>query len=387
MSTAGSIKRDDSGKWFFVVDTAGHDGKRKQLKRRGFETKKAAQAELTALLETVQRGTFVRPTKMNVSEYMRAWLDGLPGAGRRPSTVASYRMNVEHNMIPLIGAVELQLLTPVDLDGLYSKLLATGVTKANGTSRPLSMRTVRYVHTIARKALGDAERKGLVARNVARLSTPPSSSSTRAPEMKIWQPAQLRSFLAGIQESAYYPMLRTASMSGLRRGELCGLRWEDVDLDAGTVSIRHSVTSIGGKVVAGDVKTKRSRRVLDVDAATVSVLRSWRTAQLEQRLLMGSGWQQTGLVFTVPTGDGWRPDTVSHAFDRLVALSGLPRIRLHDLRHTHASHLLAAGVNVKVVSERLGHASVAFTLDTYAHTMPGQQANAAAAVAAMVDAG
>jgi integrase len=136
---------------------------------------------------------------------------------------------------------------------------------------------------------------------------------------------------------------------------------------------------------AGDVKTKRSRRVLDVDPTTMAVVKRWRKQQREYRLLMGAGWRDTGLVFTDPTGVGWHPDTVSQAFDRLVTSSPLPRIRLHDLRHSHATHLLAAGVNVKVISERLGHASVSFTLDTYAHVMPGQQADAAAAVSALVD--
>jgi integrase len=157
-------------------------------------------------------------------------------------------------------------------------------------------------------------------------------------------------------------------------------------MSSGVISVRRAVVVVDGKAVAGEVKTKRSRRVLDIDPATMAVLRRWRVTQLEHRMLMGAGWRDTGLVFTDPTGEGWHPTTITQAFTRLVASSKLPRIRLHDARHSHASHLLAAGVNVKVVSERLGHASVAFTLDTYAHVMPGQQADAAAAVAALVDA-
>jgi integrase len=178
----------------------------------------------------------------------------------------------------------------------------------------------------------------------------------------------------------------------MRRGELVALRWADVDIDKATVAVTRSTTSVQGKVVTGDVKTKRSRRVIDVDAATVAMLRRWRNHQREDRMMMGAGWHGVGNVFTMPAGEAWHPDTVSQAFDRLVAAhrealgnNAPTRIRFHDLRHTHASHLLAAGVNVKVVSERLGHASVAFTLDAYAHLMPGQQAFAAAAVAALVD--
>ncbi len=215
--------------------------------------------------------------------------------------------------------------------------------------------------------------------------------------MAFWTPAQLHTFLAGIEGHDHYPLLRTAAMSGLRRGELCGLRWTDVDLDVGTVTVRQSITVVRGRMTTGDVKTKRSRRVIDLDPTTLAVLRAWRKTQTEHHLLMGAGWSNSGLVFTMPTGQGWNPQTVSQAFERLVTPQRqaskseleqrLPNIRFHDLRHSHASHLLAAGVNVKVVSERLGHASVAFTLDTYAHVMPGQQASAAAAVSALVDVG
>ena len=368
-----------------MVDTNGADGKRKQLRRRGFQTKAKAQTELTKVLGDMQRGSFVKPSRTKVADYLNEWIAGLPASGRRPSTIASYAANVRVNVLPTLGGVELQSLTALQLDALYSSLLARG----------LSMRSVRYVHTIIGKALADAERKGIVARNVARLATPPAASATRAPDMQFWTPAQLRAFLSGIEGHHHYPILRLAAMTGMRRGELCGLRWGDVDLDAGTISVQKSTVAIAGKVVAGDVKTKRSRRVLDIDAATTAALRRWRTTQLEQRMLMGAGWSDTGLVFTDPTGAGWKPDTVSQAFDRLVTPAKKatraeiearpPRIRFHDLRHTHATHLLAAGVNIKVASERLGHASVAFTLDVYAHVMPGQQADAAAAVAALVD--
>lgn len=385
MSTQGSIKRDNSGSWCFVVDVVVVDGKRKQMFRRGFATKKGAQDELTRLLGEMKKGTFVRSTKKTVKDYFTAWLDGLPASGRRPSTIEGYRHQIEHNVIPTLGSIELHALDALALDALYSRLLGRG----------LSMSSVRKVHTIVGKALSDAERKGVVARNVARLATPPASAASKAPEMKFWTPPQLRTFLAGIVDHHHYPLLRLAALGGLRRAELCGLRWSDVDLDAGTVSVRQSIVVVKGKPVVGDVKTKRSRRVVDLDGPTVSALKAWRKTQLEQRMLMGAGWANTGLMFTMPTGDGWHPDTVSQAFERLVTPARKmtpedveqrpPRIRFHDLRHTHASHLLAAGVNIKVVSERLGHASVAFTLDTYAHVMPGQQAGAAAAVSALVD--
>ena len=164
-----------------------------------------------------------------------------------------------------------------------------------------------------------------------------------------------------------------------------GLRWNDTDLDTGRLSIRHQITTAGEHVIEADVKTNRARRVIDIDDQTISRLRAHRTEQLQLRLAVGSGWKNNDLVFCQPDGRPLHPNTVSQAFDRLVARSHLPRIRFHDLRHGHASQLLAAGVNAKVVSERLGHASVAFTLDTYAHVMPGQQRDAAIAAAALID--
>jgi len=377
MSRAGSVKRDASGAWCFVVDVPTGDGSRKQLRRRGFATKRAAQEALTDVLASAQRGTYVASSRVTVAGYFGTWLDSLPAAGRRPSTVASYRQKVESHLLPALGAVELQGLTATHLDGLYSDLLCSG----------LSARSVRFLHAIVSKALSDAERKGAVQRNVARLADPPSHTAARAPEQSVWSPSELATFLRLTADHHHGAMFRIVGMTGLRRGELCGLAWSNVDLDNATLSIRQTITSVGHRPVLGSVKTNRSRRVLDIDAATVAVLRRHRTAQLEQRMLMGAGYVDRDLVFCRPDGAPWQPESVSQAFDRAVARADLPRIRLHDLRHSHASHLLAAGVNVKIVSERLGHGSVSFTLDVYAHVMPGQQAGAVAAVAALVDGG
>ncbi len=249
----------------------------------------------------------------------------------------------------------------------------------------MSARTVRYVATLVGRSLGDAERQGLVMANVARRATPPSASSARAPEQQVWSPAHVGRFLDALDGSEWHAPLHVAAMTGMRRGEICGLEWGDVDLDGGVIQVRHTITAMAGKLIAGPAKTKRSRRRLDLDPGTVAVLRSWRRRQLEHRLAMGAGWPEGDLVFTYADGTGIHPDVLTAAFRRLSApVEGLPRIRLHDLRHSRATALLAAGVNVRVVADRLGHASVAFTLDTYGHSLPGQQLDAANAVAALV---
>jgi integrase len=320
-----------------------------------------------------------------VRKYLTAWLDSLERSGLRANTIASYRRVITHHVVPYLGSRPLQSLTALDLDRLYSELLRDGArvdTKPGG----LSPRSVRYAHTLISKALSEAERKGIVPRNVARAATPPSASSARAREMSTWTPTELDAFLESMAPHPLFPILRLAAMTGMRRGELCGLRWSDLDLDRGILSVARTVTTKSYDLIVNSPKTPRSRRTIDLDAKTIGILQAWRKVQVTQQLQAGPSWADgDGYVFTRSDGALLHPNTVGKVFDSGVLAAGLPRIRLHDLRHTHATLLLAAGENAKIVSERLGHSSVAFTLDRYAHVMPGQQANAAAAVAALVD--
>lgn len=383
MSRARSIKRDESGAWMFVVDLTPPGGTRKQVRRRGYRTKAEAQEGLDVVKGQAKAGTYVEPSRDRVGAYLLRWVDTLPAAGRKPSTVDSYRQYVTRYLVGTpVGDTALQSLGALQLDELFAAMLGRG----------LSARTVRYLHAIVGKALGDAERKGLVVRNVTRLADPPTSKATRAPEHTIWTPVELRSFLDHVNGHRHDTVVWLAALTGLRRGELCGLRWTDIDLDVGTLRVRQAVSvtqpTVAGKrtteLHVGDAKTARSRRTVDLDAGTVTRLRDHRWAMLEERLKMGAGFTDAGFVFCRPDGSAWNPDTISQAFDRLVASSDLPRVRFHDLRHGHASHMLAAGVNPKVVSDRLGHASVSFTLDVYAHVMPGQQRDAADLVADLI---
>jgi integrase len=381
VSRTGSIKRSGST-WGFVLDIGRSNGRRQQVRKRGFRTRKDAQTALNDALAELQHGTYVRPRRIMLESYLDDWFASLAIAGRRPTTIAGYRRLIRVHVNPALGDLELQQITAVDVDRFYAQLAAAGSPGGRGA---LSKSSIRKAHVLIGKALGDAERKGLLQRNVARLASPPSASSARAPEMKVWTPEQLRTFLDFVATDSHGSMLRLAALTGLRRAELCGLRWQDLDLNSARLVVRQAITTVDHEPTVGDVKSTRSRRVIDLDPVTVSVLRAQRKHQLEERLLGGSEWVDSGLVFTMPDGRGWHPDVITRAFARLVERSGLPRIRLHDLRHSHATHLLAAGTNVRVTSERLGHASVAFTLDVYGHVLPGQQADAAAAVAALVD--
>lgn len=381
-------------KWFYVVDLAAPGQPRRQVKKRGFATKEDAENALAVLLGEVRDGTRVEPSKQTFGGFMQQWLDALPTSGRRESTIFSYRQVITGNVLKQpIAQVPLQALTPIDLDQLYAHLITAGGRKGDG----LGLRSVRLVHTIISKALSDAKRKGAIKSNPALDASAPSAKSTKAPEFSVWTPAELRTFLlladgsiaapgqtTKLRPSPHAMLFRLGGMTGMRRGELCGLRWIDVDLDQATVKVRHTLMVVGGKVVEGIPKTENGRRTIDLDEVTVAALRAHRKVQLEQRMLMGAGYTDHGYVFAQVDGRPYFPNGISEVFDRLVKRSGLPRIRLHDLRHTHATHLLAAGVNVKVVSERLGHSSASMTLDVYSHVLAGQQAQAAAAVAALV---
>jgi integrase len=242
------------------------------------------------------------------------------------------------------------------------------------------------VHAVLNKLRHDAERKGLVARSVARLANAPSLTTARSkgPEMHVWTPPELSAFLRSIEGNRNEALFRLLAMTGMRRSEAVGLRWSDVDLRAGALTVAQAATVVDGEEVVDVPKTRRSRRTIDLDPDTVALLELHQREQRELLLRLGATAPIGDRVFTNEIGDPIRPSSVGQAFGRLVASADVPRIRLHDLRHTHASHLLMAEVNVKVVSERLGHASVSFTLDTYGHVMPGQQAQAAAAAASFL---
>ncbi|WP_460819368.1 tyrosine-type recombinase/integrase [Nocardioides korecus] len=384
------IRKEASGRYVVVLDTAAPGESRRQTKRR-FTTYREARAWLTDARQQVNDHRFVPSQRITVGEWLEQWLNGLRLA---PSTVASYRKNVRLHLAPRIGSVPLQQLTGSQLSALYRELETSG--RRDHRSGGLSPRTVRYVHTILKAALREAIDQGLRIDNPADRAKPPSVSAARAPEMLVWDAGHLAAFLGWARstervDAASWHLL---AFTGMRRGELLALRWRDLDLDAHRLSIRRSVGVIrvedqGKQLVEGPTKGKRAR-VVDLDAGTTRVLRRWRTVRAQHQLQFVG---EDALIFG-RLEDPWRhqhPERYSARFVEAQAKfrassdSTVPRpIHLHDLRHTHASLLLKAGVPVKVVSERLGHATVMITLETYAHVLPGMQAEAAAAFASAV---
>jgi integrase len=335
----------------------GPDGKRIRKWHPGYPNEKAAERARVELLAALGRGTYVEPSKRAVGPFLREdWLPGLR-AQVRPSTWAEHRSKVEVHLVPAIGGVLLQRLNPGHLNTLYADLLERG----------LSARTVLHVHATIRRALADATRWGLVPRNVALLASPPRPNQ---PELQVWTAADLRSFLAFVKGDRLYALWLLAASTGMRRGEVLGLQWPDVDLGRARVAVRRSLVTVGHRVVVSEPKTAKGRRSVALDPATVAGLKALRKHQTAERLAWGPAWTDSGLVFTRGDGRPLHPREVTRAFTRHVLAAGLPVIRLHDLRHTHATLALAAGVHPKVVQERLGHANIAITLDTYSHAVP-----------------
>ena len=366
--------------WTLVYDAPAGDGRRRQVATGGFKTKREAEAALTDTLQRLQTGNFVEASKLTLAGFLDRWLDSTR-ASVRPSTLEGYRVLVEAHIKPRLGSTPLQKLTPAQLNGFYADLLESG--RCNGRGG-LSARTVRYCHATIRKALGDGLKwGGLVSRNVAVAATPPKQRA--APPLRVWTVDELRAFLRHTEGDYYFPPLFLAATSGMRRGEVLGLRWTDLDLAAGRIAVRQSLVAVKGELIFSAPKTAKGRRNVALDERTVAVLKAHRKRVLEDRMTLGRGTPDAeGLVFTAPDGAPVNPESFSDHFTRLVKAASLPLIRFHDLRHSHATLALQAGVHPKVVSERLGHSTVAFTLDVYSHAIPAMQEEAAERVAVLV---
>jgi integrase len=376
VSRGSIIKRGST--YSIVLDLGrGLDGRRVRRWHSGYRTKKDAERARTELLARLDQGTYVEPSRLTLATFLREqWLPGL-ATRVRATTLHSYRTNLERYVLPRVGQVMLQRLTPAHLNSLYGALQATG----GRDGGPLSARTVQAVHMTVRKALGDAARWGLVARNVAQLADPPSPKRA---DMRTWTAAQLRAFLEHVESERLAALWMLAASTGMRRGEVLGVRWVDVDLDLARIAVRQTLVLAGRQVVVSEPKTSRGRRSIALDPRTVAALRAWKAAQAAERLAWGPSWVDSGLVFTREDGTPIHPEWLSDAFEWRVRAAGLPRLRFHDLRHTHASLGLAAGVPVKVMSERLGHATSSFTADAYQHVTPALEEQAASTVARLV---
>jgi integrase len=373
----GIRKRGATYTWYVHVPDP-VTGKHRQISKGGFRRWKECQAALNEALTALRTGMFVEPSKRTVASFLTdEWLPTIQRSKRRPGTAANYRIHVEAHIVPALGTVELQRLSPAQLNGFYQHMLTTG--RRDG--EPMAPKTVRNIHAIIRRALKDAMRMGYVARNVAEAAEPPSAETA---ERSVWTPGQLRTFLEQVRDDRLYAAWMLFATTGMRRGEVAGLRDEDLDLDTGRVSPRRPRVVVDHAVHVSHPKTASGRRFLALDPSTVAALREHLARRDSERQLVGPAVQGSGLVFTWPDGRAIHPARFSEWFERHARRAGLPRIALHDVRHSYATAALKAGVPVKVISERLGHANVAIALDIYSHVIPGMDEQAASTVAGLI---
>jgi integrase len=356
-------RRGDS--WTAIVDLPADPttGKRRQ-KRVTARTKKEVELEVAKLIGKAQTG-FTDAGKVTVGEFLDNWLASV-GPSLRPSTVRRYRDVVRLHITSQIGSLRLSRLTPSDVQCLYANRLEGG----------LSSTSLHHVHAILHRALDQGVKWGLLARNVTDAVDPPRRQS---PAMQVWSATDAARVLATANGDALEALWHLALTTGMRRGELLGLRWSDIDLNAGTLSVRRTLSrGSTSRLENGEPKTVAGRRRVALPASSVERLRRRAIKQKELWLAVGPGYGDRDLVFATVNGTHIHPNTLSRAYRKLIERAGVPRIRFHDLRHTSATLLLANGEHPKVVQERLGHASISETLDRYSHVSADMQQRAAA---------
>ena len=354
---------------------------RRQQFHTGYASKREAEEELAKAIATLTSGTYTQPSKMLLADFLKdQWLPAIRPT-IRPTTFLSYQGHVERHLVPALGRLPLKQLTGAHINAFYAKLLSDS---ENPKKRTLSPSTVRRIHATLHRALKDAVRWNQIICSPADAADPPRAACGVDHEMKVWSPKELKTFLTKERKSRLYPLWLTLATTGMRRGEVLGLRWEDLDLLAGTISIRQTRVMTGCEPLLSTPKTRRGRRQVALDPATVAALRENGHRQRQERLARGAPGKESGFVFTKEDGEPYHPERVSKLFTQAAKRVGLPRIRLHDLRHTYATMALTAGVHPKIVSERLGHANIGITLDCYSHCLPALSEEAAYRVAALV---
>jgi integrase len=300
------------------------------------------------------------------------WLPAITTSVRK-TTLASYTSHVRHHLCPRLGNVLLSELEPSAINRFYAYLLSAGRRDGLGGLSPV---TVRRIHATLHRALRDAVKWGLLDTNPASRCDPPRARADDVAELHTWEPDEVRAFLEFTCGTRLAPLWHLLVMTGLRRGEALGLRWADIDLARKTLVVRQTVVTIGYEIHVSRPKSAKGRRVVALDDDCVRVLSAHRARHPNAN--------PDDFVFSLDDGSPLHPIKVSKAFKRLVRKSGLPKIRLHDLRHTHATMALQAGIHPKIVSERLGHSTIALTLDIYSHALQHMQHEAVEAIAKLI---
>lgn len=346
-------------------------GKRRQ-RSKSFKTKKEAEKALAEWLVEIERGTALEPTKLNTGDLLTQWFI-VHRVDLAPSSVALYETMLRRHILPGLGTVPLLKLAPQHLGAFYAEKRERG--KVNGTGG-LSSRSVRILHNIIHEALDWAVKQQILSRNIADAIAAPKFSYK---EKHVWTAEEARRLLDAASDHEWGPLFLVLLSTGVRRGECLGARWRDLDWQAGKLRIAQQVTSVKGQIVIGPPKTAKARRSVTLAPSCLAALKEHRTKQLEARL-GATDWHDHDLIFCTAYGKPIHPRNIGRTLDRLCQVAGVPRLSVHQTRHTHTTLLFQDGQNIKMISERLGHSSVGVTLEIYAHLAENAQDAAATAI-------
>lgn len=348
--------------WSFTVDIGkdARTGKRKQKTQSGFKTKKEAQAALAELVSNVDKGSYIEPTKRKFQDFAMEYLEKTYKNKVKASTYDRTYSIIFNQIIPWFGNIELKNMDQFIIHDFYDSKLKEG----------FSSSYIQRMHEMIRMLMKVAYKWKLIHEDVISLVEPPRLVKK---EMKVWTIQQVNEFLKHTKHSRYHPIFFLAAYTGMRKGEILGLSWDDINFDEMKLKINKTLYKIKGEYLLQEPKTTHSVRTIYLDDDVIRVLKKQKVKQNLERMKYGPVYKKHNMVFAQETGEYVYPSAVNMLFTRFLKQLELPYIRFHDLRHTHATILLQMGVNPKVVADRLGHSSVKITLDTYSHVLPSMQ--------------
>jgi integrase len=353
----GSIYQRSDGRWVAEITLEG--GKRKSFYGK---SRKEAADKLNRALQEQKQGKLATGPQQKLETYLNQWLEDVHKPTLRQSSYVKYRRLLDRHILPELGHIQVQRLTPQQVQAFYARKLHEG----------LSESVVSTMHRVLHNALDNAVKWNLVSRNVCDLVTPPHEKKRTVQLLTLQQAQHLLGVAQGHELEG---LLTVAVTTGMRHGELAALRWSDIDFGSGSVHVHRTVNRLGGYggFVESEPKTAKSNRTIVLPAFVLEKLKEHQIRQKESRLRAGAAWKDQDLVFCNRYGGFLNPDALLGRFYRLLEKAGLPRMRLHDLRHSAATILLGMGAHPKVVQELLGHSNISMTIDTYSHMLPSMQ--------------
>lgn len=363
MFSMGQIRKEGSS-WYFVAElgTDPLTGKRKRKKQRGFKTKRDAEKALALIEADVYKGTYFEPSSIAYKEHLLDWYKSKKNS-INIQTAGTYDSIIHHRILPSLGHESLSSLTPIHLQNYVNELNDEGLASA----------TIKKIYNIIKSSLDYAVNMELLPSNPIKKIQLPKDKKT---EMTVWEVAEMKIFLKVAKKDRFYIAFHLAITTGMRRGEILGLRWKDIDFHKGVLYVRQTLSKDGKQFIAG-AKTASSVRSITLPNETLLTLQTHKVGISKERLKYGPDYMDHDLVVCTTKGTPVNPNNLKRTYNTLIKEAGVTKIRFHDLRHSHATMLLEQGVHAKVISERLGHSNIKTTLDIYSHVLPNMQEEAA----------